>query len=291
MSMASISINNLKKTYGKNLVLDIPQMQFKDGMSVGIFGANGSGKSTLIKCITSLLPYEGQILIDGVDLRSDPSPLKEIGILIEDAALINSISGRDNIKFFCKDISALDEYAKILGVEDILDVKARKYSLGMRQKIAILLACVKGKRAILLDEPFNGLDVISVEKAINLLLTCRNRGATVILTSHQLEISQRAVDMYYLLKNKKVFNCTAPQKGAGNRYALEFFSQEDARRVYDIIVSHNIECSLDGFLVKLVLKEGSIYSALQMIEGYPIKLLEDITYSVKEAYLNMEEEK
>lgn len=62
--MSVITINNLKKSYGKHLVLDIPSMQFEDGMSVGIFGANGSGKSTLIKCITSLLPYDGEILID-----------------------------------------------------------------------------------------------------------------------------------------------------------------------------------------------------------------------------------
>ena len=290
--MSVITINNLKKSYGKNLVLDIPNMQFKDGISVGIFGANGSGKSTLIKCITSLLPYDGEILIDGLDLKKDPSPLKNIGVLIEDAALIKGMSGRDNIKFFCKDCSTLDEYAKILDVEDILDIKARKYSIGMRQKIAILLACVKGKKAILLDEPFNGLDVISVEKAIDLLLLCRQRGATVLLTSHQLEISGRAVDMYYLLKNKKIFNCTAPQKGAGNRYALEFHTQEDAKYAYDILTKQNLECTIDKFSVKVQLsEETNIYSLLPLIKDVPLKHLEDVTYSLKEAYLQMEEEK
>lgn len=290
--MSVITINNLKKSYGKNLVLDIPSMQFEDGMSVGIFGANGSGKSTLIKCITSLLPYDGEILIDGLDLKKDPSPLKNIGVLIEDAALIKGLSGRDNIKYFCKDCSTLDEYAKILDVEDILDIKARKYSIGMRQKIAILLACVKGKNAILLDEPFNGLDVISVEKAIDLLLLCRQRGATVLLTSHQLEISGRAVDMYYLLKDKKIFNCTSPQKGAGNRYALEFHTQEDAKRAYDILTEHNIECTPDKFSVKVQLSDGTnIYSILPLIQDVALKHLEDITYSLKEAYLQMEEGK
>lgn len=290
--MSVITINNLKKSYGKNLVLDIPNMQFKDGISVGIFGANGSGKSTLIKCITSLLPYDGEILIDGLDLKKDPSPLKNIGVLIEDAALIKGMSGRDNIKFFCKDCSTLDEYAKILDVEDILDIKARKYSIGMRQKIAILLACVKGKKAILLDEPFNGLDVISVEKAIDLLLLCRQRGATVLLTSHQLEISGRAVDMYYLLKNKKIFNCTAPQKGAGNRYVLEFHTQEDAKYAYDILTKQNLECTIDKFSIKVQLsEETNIYSLLPLIKDVPLKHLEDVTYSLKEAYLQMEEEK
>lgn len=227
-----------------------------------------------------------------MDLKKDPSPLKNIGVLIEDAALIKGLSGRDNIKYFCKDCSTLDEYAKILDVEDILDIKARKYSIGMRQKIAILLACVKGKNAILLDEPFNGLDVISVEKAIDLLLLCRQRGSTVLLTSHQLEISGRAVDMYYLLKDKKIFNCTAPQKGAGNRYALEFHTQEDAKRAYEILTKQNLECTLDKFSVKVQLsEETNIYSILPLIQDVALKHLEDITYSLKEAYLQMEEGK
>ena len=115
--MAVISITNLKKFYGKELVLDIPHMQFENGTSVGIFGANGSGKSTLIKCITSLLPYDGEIIIDNINIKKDPSPLKNIGVLIEDAVLIKGMSGRENIKYFCKDCSTLDEYAKILDVE------------------------------------------------------------------------------------------------------------------------------------------------------------------------------
>ena len=115
---------------------------------MGIFGANGCGKSTFIKCISSLLPYDGEIFIDGVDIkkRSLP-PLSNVGILIEDAALFRNMSGRENIQYFCNDISKLDEYANILNVKDILDIKARKYSIGMKQKIAILLACVKGSKS------------------------------------------------------------------------------------------------------------------------------------------------
>ena len=288
--MAVISIIDLKKYYGKELVLDIPHMQFENGTSVGIFGANGSGKSTLIKCITSLLPYDGEIIIDNINIKKDPSPLKNIGVLIEDAVLIKGMSGRENIKYFCKDCSTLDEYAKILDVENILDIKAGKYSIGMRQKIAILLACVKGKNAILLDEPFNGLDIISVEKAINLLLLCRKRGATVILTSHQLDISSRAVDTYYQLKKKKIFNCTSPQKGAGDRYMIEFFNNDDAAAAYNILIDKTEDCSIDNYCIKFKLKCNNVYYILPFIQEIPIKQLTDITYSVKEAYLKMEEE-
>ena len=286
--MDIISINNLKISYGKNLVLDIPQMHIKKGMSVGIFGANGSGKSTLIKCVSNLLPYKGQVLINGIDIKENASPLSKIGILIEEPALIGSMSGRENIKYFSKEFSSMMEYSKILGVNDILDIKARKYSMGMKQKIAILLACVKGKDIILLDEPFNFLDIISIEKVINLLLKCCKNGSTVILTSHQLEISQRAVDMYYLLKNKQIYNCTAPQKGNGNKYLIEFFFKDDAESAKELLINQNFECIQNEFYIKVNIRDYNIFSILQLLNNYQIKSFEDITYSVKEAYLAME---
>ena len=113
-----IKIENLKKRYGKKLVLEIDNLEFKDGQSVGVFGANGSGKSTLIKCMTGLLPYEGKIYIDGKDIAKDPSPIKDVGILVEDPALYKLMTGRQNIECFCDDLSRIDEYAKILDVED-----------------------------------------------------------------------------------------------------------------------------------------------------------------------------
>ena len=286
--MAIIEINNLKKSYGKKLVLDIPQMTFDKGVSVGIFGANGCGKSTLIKCIISLLPYDGEILIDGVDIKSNPAPMSNVGVLIEDAALFNYMTGRENIKYFCKDVSKLEEYADILDVKDILDIKVRKYSLDMKQKIAILLACVKGSKVILLDEPFNGLDIISMEKAIRLLQVCRNNGATVLLTSQQLEVSQTAIDLYYLLNDTKIFDCTAPQKGFGNRYSIEFFDKEHSQKVYDELSKKGLSCDLQDYTVKVAVDGQNIYALTSEFKEYPVKKLEDITYSVKEAYLDME---
>ena len=268
--MARIEIKNLKKSYGKSSVLDIPQITFEKGVSVGIFGANGCGTS-------------------GVDIKKDPSPLSNVGILIEDAALFRNMSGRENIQYFCNDISKLDEYANILNVKDILDIKARKYSIGMKQKIAILLACVKGSKVILLDEPFNGLDIISVEKAINLLQICRNNGATIILTSHQLEVSQTAIELYYLLKDKKIFNCTATQKGFGSKYLLEYLDKDHAKKTYDALSQKGLNCSLQDYIVKVVLAEQNIYDLIDEFKEYPIKRIEDITHSVIEAYLAMEE--
>ena len=289
--MAEIIINNLKKLYKKNLVLNIPYMKIKSGISVGIFGANGSGKSTLIKCITGLLPYDGEIFIDGKDIAKTPSLLASVGILIEEPALYKDITGRKNIKYFCSDTTNMTEYAKILDIETILDKKVSSYSLGMKQKLAILLACVKGKNLILLDEPFNGLDIISVEKAIDLLNICRSNGATILITSHQLEVSQKAIDEYYLLKNTEIFNCTAPKPTGGDKFQIEFFEKDSAVLASKLLQENNYQCKYEDYTVKIFGNNMRLSQISDCLKDFNIKKIEDISYSVKEAYLDMEAQK
>lgn len=286
--MSIIEIKKLKKSYGKKLALDIPSLNVEHGASIGVFGANGSGKSTLIKCITGLLPYEGQIFIDGNDIRKQPSILADVGILIEEPALYKDMTGRKNIMYFCSDTTAIHEYAELLGITDILDKKVKSYSLGMRQKLAILLACVKGKKLILLDEPFNGLDIISVEKAIELLNLCRQRGASILLTSHQLEISQKAIDMYYLLKNTQIYDCTAPKPFGGLKYLVEFFDIDSVKSAYSLLSENDIICSLSDYALKIQSDGQSVSDIAQILKDFNVRKIEDISYSIKEAYLQME---
>ncbi len=282
-----IKIENLKKSYGKKLVLDVENLQFSKGESVGVFGANGSGKSTLIKCLTGLLPYEGKIYIDGKDIAKDPSPLRDVGILVEDPALYKTMTGRQNIKCFCEDTSNLERYAKILDVQDILDKRAKSYSLGMRQKIGILLACVKGKKVVILDEPFNCLDIISIEKAVDLIVQCRSDGATVVLTSHQLEISQNAISTYYLIKDRKIFDFQR-QDSECKAYLVEFTNKDIAGTVYEQLSAKSVDCELRENTIKI--KNNEVYSLLGDLKQLSnVKKIEDVSNSVKEAYIAMEE--
>lgn len=289
--MSAIEIKNLKKRYGKKLVLDIESLKIGDNESVGVFGANGSGKSTLIKCLTGLLPYEGGILVGGKNIAKDPSPIKDVGILVEDPALYKTMTGRENIEYFCEDTSKLEEYAKILEVENILDKKVRSYSLGMKQKIGILLACVKGKKIVILDEPFNCLDIISIEKAINLITLCKENGASVILTSHQLEMSQKVIDTYYLIKDTKIYVCSNDKEGRAKVYSVEFANSEDSIAACEALKNKGVDCEQSGSTLKIRIVEGDIFDALLEIKAFNVKKFEDISNSVKEAYLAMEKKK
>lgn len=286
-----IKVENLKKKYGKKLVLDIGKLEFKEGESVGVFGANGSGKSTLIKCLTGLLPYEGKVYIEGKDISKDPSPLRNVGILVEEPALYKTMTGRQNIECFCEDTSNLDKYAEILDVKDLLDKKARSYSLGMKQKMGILLACVKGKKAVILDEPFNCLDIISIEKAIDLIVECQSNGATVILTSHQLELSQKAISKYYLIKDTKIYDFIQQDESV-KIYSVEFNDQDNAKLAYEYLKEKSVDCEYKDYTVKIRLTDGDVYSLIgDAGQLKNVKKIEDVSNSVKEAYIAMEEDK
>lgn len=287
--MTFIAIKNLKKQYGKNLVLDIESLELQKGRAYGFFGANGSGKSTLLKCLTSLIDYKGEIDIDGVNLAKNPKPLERIGLLIENPAFYNELTGRENIEYFCKDVSSLDEYSEILQVKDILDKKYRSYSLGMRQKLGILLASVKGKDLIVLDEPFNGLDVISVDYALNLINHCREKGVTVVLTSHQLDISQKAIDSIYLLKNCRVHEFVVPEKKVGEKFMFEFSNKENADKAEEFISSLKVEYEREENIFKITSQgKFTFYDIIDKLKPYKYVKAEDITSSVKELYLEME---
>ena len=287
--MTFVAIKNLKKQYGKNLVLDIESLELQKGRAYGFFGANGSGKSTLLKCLTSLIDYKGEIEIDGVNLKKNPKPLERIGLLIENPAFYNDLTGRKNIEYFCKDTSSIDEYAEILQVKDILGKKYRAYSLGMRQKLGILLACVKGKDLIVLDEPFNGLDVISVDNALRLINHCREIGVTVILTSHQLDVSQKAIDSIYLLKNCRIKEFIIPEKKSGEKFLFEFANKENADAAEKLIGSLSVEYERAENIFKINSQgKFTFYDMIDKLKPCEYIKAEDITSAVKELYLEME---
>lgn len=287
--MTHIKILNLKKYYGKKLVLDIDSLDLEKGQSYGFFGANGSGKSTLLKCMTNLVDYKGEIQIENQNLKKNPSILKDIGLIIENPVFYNEMTGRKNIEYFCDDTALLEEYADIMGIKDILDKKYRSYSLGMRQKLGILLACVKGKKAVILDEPFNGLDIISVEKAIKLINHCHNKGVTIILTSHQLDISQKAVDNIYLMKNCRIHKFVLPKNKAGDKILFEFANKGDADKAENFLICQKIKYEREDDMLR-VFSQGkyTFYELIDLLKPFEFIKAEDITFSIKELYLEME---
>lgn len=190
-----IKINDLAKSYGKKEVLHNINISFGKGMVYGIVGENGSGKTTLFRCIAGLEKYEGIISSDLPSLKN------QLGLLTTEPYFFSKITGREYIQFLCnaRKISPGDiDQRNIFNLP--LDQYASTYSTGMKKKLALSAVLLQGNDCLILDEPFNGVDIQSNIVITSIIHKLRDLGKTVIISSHIFSILRDTCDEIHLLK-------------------------------------------------------------------------------------------
>lgn len=207
-----IVVEHMGKRMGTEEVLTDINLTFCSGHIYGLRGKNGSGKTVLLRTLCGLmLPTTGRVLIDGVPLGEGSGLAfpKSVGVLIEEPGVIRRYAGLR----YLKEIAAIRGIAQEQDIVDLmlrlaLDPLSRKpirtYSLGMRQKIGIISALMEQPDLVLLDEPFNGLDEASVEVTMQLIREARERGALVIVASHDKEELDDLADVIIQMKGGRV---------------------------------------------------------------------------------------
>lgn len=188
-----IKIVNVTKKFGENKVLDDVNLIFEPGKIYGIQGKNGSGKTMLMRAISGLLSLnEGEVEVFGEVIGVDRDFPKSAGILIEHPGLLPEISGFENLKtvMSINKIVSDEEIKKAMSNFDLdpnSNLKVKKYSLGMKQKVGILMAILERPQVVILDEPTNGLDEASVEKFKDMILDLKDDSRVIIVASHDRE--------------------------------------------------------------------------------------------------------
>lgn len=186
-----VEVRNVTKSFRKKVVLDDVSASFGKGMVHGIIGRNGSGKTVLLKCICGFLSVDaGGISVDGREVAH--SCPQDIGIILETPGFIPNKSGYQNLKMLASIRGRVgrEEIRAVMGKVglDADEKKAvRKYSMGMRQRLAIAQAIMESPRLLLLDEPMNGLDKSGVGEIREILLGLKGEGITILLASHYAE--------------------------------------------------------------------------------------------------------
>ncbi len=184
-----------KKSDAKNIVaLKDLNFELRDGEITGLLGLNGAGKSTLMRTIYGLLPpTTGEVWVNDIAVSKHPDQVRQqLGVLPDDTGLYKRLTARENIRYFGKlqGIAAAELEQSIqqlitwLGMDAIADRKAEGFSLGERMKTALARAIVHQPQHVLLDEPTNGLDVITTRAVRKLLGELKARGRCVIFSSH-----------------------------------------------------------------------------------------------------------
>lgn len=194
-----VEIKNYCKSIKSRPILNNVSYNFEYGKIYGIYGHNGSGKTMLLRAIAGLLvPDSGSVVIDGKVLHKDMSFPPSIGIVIENMNLLPQYNAFDNLKILGKiKKTATDEDIKTalerVGLKS--DLKVKKFSLGMKQRLNIAQAVFEKQKIILLNEPTNALDNDGVQLIYKLLKEEKERGALVVITTHHKEDLEEVCDV------------------------------------------------------------------------------------------------
>ena len=209
-----IKITDVNKTIKKAPILRDINLEFPGGKVYGLRGKHGSGKTMLMRAICGLItPDSGIIDINGKILGKDISFPESIGVLIENPAFIGNYTGFKNLKVLASIQNRIGDEQIRKALEDIgLDPDDkrtyRKYSLGMKQKLGIAAAVMENPDIIILDEPINALDDVSVEKVHDILEEQKKRGAVIIIACHDKEELDQLSDEIIEISDGRIINKT-----------------------------------------------------------------------------------
>ncbi|HBA51008.1 MAG TPA: multidrug ABC transporter ATP-binding protein [Lachnospiraceae bacterium] len=205
-----LAVNNINKTIRKKVILDNVSLSLRSGNIYGFVGRNGSGKTMLFRALSGLMRIDsGSILWGGKTLHKDFSVLPSLGIILENAGLYPNLTGIQNLTY-------LAGLTKRIGPDEIIRAIDRvglnpsdkrlygRYSLGMKQRLAIAQAIMESPDVIMLDEPTNALDETGVEEIRDVILEEKERGALILVASHNKEDIQVLADEWYRVENGRV---------------------------------------------------------------------------------------
>ncbi|MRU15612.1 LPS export ABC transporter ATP-binding protein [Roseovarius sp. A21] len=230
-----LQVKNLRKSYKKRVVIRDVSLDLQQGEVVALLGPNGSGKTTTFYAIAGLIyPEGGHVLLDGREVTNLPMYRRAkmgIGYLPQEMSIFRGLSVEDNIMAIL-DISESDRHKRRERLEELLSdfsiehlrrAPALALSGGERRRVEIARCLAADPKYLLLDEPFAGVDPISVGDIRHLVADLKKRGIGVLITDHNVRETLEIVDRAYILHDGKVLMSGSPE---------EVVENENVRRVY-----------------------------------------------------------
>lgn len=290
-----VNLEGVNKSFGNSQVLFDLSFNINRGRIVGLIGPNGAGKTTIMKSIAGLTDYQGSIKISGKKVsKNNTLPLKKVGSLIETPGIYPFMSGFNNLKLYAdKTRMEYADLGRILdrtGITQLAHKKAKKYSLGMKQRLGVAIALLNNPELVILDEPMNGLDPESVHAMRSLLTSLADHGISVLISSHILsELELIADDLVVVNHGHILFNGTKDQffeqQRAGSDKRQVTVKTSDDKKAADILaligfkptVKQSVEVFIDN-------KENTLNKMLQQLVMNKVEIL-----SIKEEQQSLED--
>jgi sodium transport system ATP-binding protein len=215
-----ISVINLHKRFGEVRAVDGVSFDAPDGAVTGLLGPNGAGKTTTLRMLYTLMrPDEGAITIDGVDAVRDPQGARfALGVLPDQSGLYPRLTAREHIAYFgeLQGVTGAElrqrtaHLLQMLDMTEFADRRVAGYSHGERTKTALARAIVHNPKNVLLDEPTNGLDVMSTRAVREIIRRLKNEGHTVLFSSHVMQEVSALCDEIVVIARGRIVASGSP---------------------------------------------------------------------------------
>ncbi|MBS4534507.1 ABC transporter ATP-binding protein [Clostridium sp. D2Q-14] len=209
--MNVLEVKDISKTLGRNKILKDISFSIGKGEIVGFVGPNGAGKTTTIRTITNLIfPDSGTISIFGYDLiKERENALKNVSAIVENPSLYTYLSGKDNLELVRKlngiSKEKMNEIIEFVDLTSRINDKVRKYSLGMKQRLALAMCLLTEPKLLILDEPTNGLDPTGTIELRNILIKLsEEKSISIFISSHILSEIEKICNKIIYIKEGQI---------------------------------------------------------------------------------------
>lgn len=281
MQNTILKCENLHKSFRKKEILKDVSLEICSGDILGFIGPNGAGKTTTIKLILGLQKIgSGKVIINGFDIQKNfEKAIAKVGAIIENPDLYMYMSGYDNLKLISNlypnvDEARINEVIKLVGLENRINDKVSKYSLGMRQRLGVAQAILHKPNLLILDEPTNGLDPEGIKDLRELLVRlAKDENMGILISSHNLAELESFCNKVSIIKNGVIVETsdleTVKKEASEGNYIIEVDDARKARMVIGDVSSaidnthiqvHSDRENIPFIVKKLVLQDIKIYS-------------------------------
>ena len=211
--MLAIETKNLTKRFKEKTAVNNVNLKINEGELFALLGTNGAGKTTTIKMLSTLImPSDGEIRINGLDIVKDRQKIKEIlNVSPQETAIAPNLSVKENLEFMAGvyQISnrqdKINELINLFKLEDVLNQKAKTLSGGWQRKVSIAISLINNPKILFLDEPTLGLDVIARKELWKIIENLKGK-ITIILTTHYMEEAESLSDRIGIMAKGKLID-------------------------------------------------------------------------------------
>lgn len=288
-----LEVKNVNKFFGKKQVLKDVSFVVNEGEILGFIGPNGAGKTTTIKLILGLQRISsGQIFLNGYDIVKDfTKAISKVGAIVESPDMYMYLSGRKNLEMIAGlykniDSERIDEVIKMVGLENRINDKVKKYSLGMRQRLGIAAALIHKPNVLILDEPTNGLDPEGIKDLRDLLKKlAKKENMGILISSHNLaELESFCTDVC-MIKNGEIIETSSVKEAKKSSKTSYLIELDKTKNVRELLKEEDVILDEDSIKVFRDREEIPVFIEQLVNNGYKIYEVKLESLTLEEAFL------